>query len=253
MRICCCQGNIDGALLLLPQPRGPPSRRAAPAGYDPLSWGDYRWLPGTSDLLPFSGQVCNDCLVSRRNFTAQELDRAFTRFEYTAFRLERRESYAGTSYDSSRFARWQQGLLPELDPDVPWKQRVRSATAEGRRFARVRIVSEPWSDYTRYALWQARQNIAAGEDIRYLSRQRAEETCLPAELWEHDYWLFDSSLLVVMHYDDATDGLLRCELLDDPAVIVQHNYWRDAAWRHALPRDDYVRLVGGPVKPISGS
>jgi hypothetical protein len=191
--------------------------------------------------------------MSRRDINAQELDRAFTRFEYTAFRLERRESYAGTSYDSSRFARWLEGHLPELDPDVPWKRRVRAATAEGRQFARVRVVSEPWSDYTRYALWQAMQNIAAGEDIRYLSRQQAEAACLPAEVWEHDYWLFDSSLLVVMHYDEATDGLSRCEVLDDPAVIVQHNNWRDAAWRNALPRDEYVRQVGEPVEPLSGS
>jgi hypothetical protein len=191
--------------------------------------------------------------VLRHHLTAQELQGAFARFEYTAFRLEGRESYAGTSYDSSRFARWLEGQLPELDPDVPWKRMVRAATAGGRLFARVRIVSEPWSDYTRYALWQSLQNIAAGEDIRYLSRQRAETAGLPAVLWEHDYWLFDSSLLVVMHYDDATDGLRHCETLDDPAIIVRHNYWRDAAWHHALPRDEYVRQVGEPVKPVTRS
>ena len=187
--------------------------------------------------------------MSPLEFAAQELDRAVTSFEYTAFRLERRESYAGTSYDRPLFVGWLRGQLPELDPDVPWKRMVRAATAEGRQFARVRIVSEPWSDYTRYALWQSEQNIAAGEDIRYLSRQRAEAVGLPARLSEHDYWLFDSSLLVVMHYDDATDDLRRCEIVDDPAVIVRHNYWRDAAWHHALPRDEYVRQAGEPVKP----
>ena len=191
--------------------------------------------------------------MSQRDFSAQELEAAFTRFEYTAFRLETRESYAGTSYDSSLFARWLTGQLPELDPDLPWKRKVRTATAEGRKFARVRIVSEPWSDYTRYALWHALENIAAGEDIRYLSRQRAEAAGLPAAPGEHDYWLFDSRLLVAMHYDDATDGLRRFEILDDPAVIVRHNYWRDAAWHHALPRDEYVRQVGEPVEPPTGS
>jgi hypothetical protein len=188
--------------------------------------------------------------MSGRDFTPQELAGALTKFAYTAFRLERRESYAGTSYDSSRFARWLEGHLPELDPDVPWKRRVRAATAEGRQFSRVRIVSEPWSDYTRYALWQSQQNIAAGEDIRYLCRQRAETVGLPAELWKHDYWLFDSSLVVVMHYDDATDDMDRCEFVDDPAAVVRHNYWRDAAWHHALPRDEYVQQVGESVKPI---
>jgi hypothetical protein len=191
--------------------------------------------------------------MSWHALTAQELDGAFTGFEYTAFRLETRESYAGTSYDSSLFALWLKGQLPELDPDLPWKRQVRTATAEGRQFARVRIVSEPWSDYTRYALWHSLENIAAGEDIRYLSRQRAEAAGLPAAPGEHDYWLFDSRLLVVMHYDDATDALRRSEILDDPAVIVRHNYWRDAAWHHALPRDEYVQQVGEPVRPITRS
>jgi hypothetical protein len=190
--------------------------------------------------------------MPRHDLTAQELHGAFTRFEHTAFRLERRESYAGTRYDSPLFARWLTGQLPELDPDIPWKRQVRAATAEGRQFARVRIVSEPWSDYTRYALWQSLQNIAAGEDIRYLARHRAEAVGLPAALWEYDYWLFDSRLLLVMHYD-ATDDLCRSEIQDDPAVVVQHNYWRDAAWHHALPRDEYVRQVGEPVKPMTGS
>jgi Family of unknown function (DUF6879) len=113
------------------------------------------------------------------------------------------------------------------------------------------VVSEPWSDYSRYALWECLENIEAGEDIRYLSRQRAEVIGLPAKLPGYDYWLFDSRLLIRMHFDDATNDTLRDEIVDDPATIVQHNYWRDAAWHHALPRDEYVREAGEPVEPRS--
>jgi hypothetical protein len=54
----------------------------------------------------------------------------------------------------------------------------------------------------------------------------------------YDYWLFDSRKLVRMHFDDA-DVLLSGEIVEEPAEIVQHNYWRDVAW---LPRQ---------LKPLS--
>lgn len=50
---------------------------------------------------------------------------------------------------------------------------------------------------------------AAGEDIRYLARHDA--TGLP----DYDYWLFDSSGLVRMHFDDD-ENFLGGELIEDP-------------------------------------
>lgn len=49
-------------------------------------------------------------------------------------------------------------------------------------------------------------------------------------------WLFDSRKLVRMHFDED-ENFLGGEIIDDPAVIVQHNYWRDTAWHH-VKRDD---------------
>ena len=60
-----------------------------------------------------------------------------------------------------------------------------------------------------------------------------------AELPGHDYWLFDSRMLVRMHFDDD-DAFLGGEVIEDPAEIVQHNYWRDAAWHKAARRDDFA-------------
>ena len=39
---------------------------------------------------------------------------------------------------------------------------------------RVRVVSEPHDDYTRFLLDLARINVAAGEDIRYLPARPGE-------------------------------------------------------------------------------
>ncbi len=116
---------------------------------------------------------------------------------------------------------------------------LREATAQGRRFARVRVVSLPLTDYSHFGMWCAQFTNGAGEDIRYLERARADAAGLP----NHDYWLFDSSKLVRMHFDDA-DRFLGGEVIKDPAVIVQHNYWRDAAWHHAVRRDDFATEQG---------
>lgn len=112
---------------------------------------------------------------------------------------------------------------------------VRHAANEGRRFARVRVVSMPLSDYNRWSYVIAQHNITAGEDIRYLIRERAEEVALP----DHDYWLFDSRKLLIMRFDEA-DRFLGGEIVEDSAEIVQHNYWRDAAWHHSVKRNDLV-------------
>ena len=110
---------------------------------------------------------------------------------------------------------------------------IRAATAEGHRFTRVRVVGMPLTDYSRFGVFCSQHTNAAGEDIRYLTRHDA--TGLP----DYDYWLFDSSKLVRMHFD-GDENFLGGELVEDPAVIVQHNYWRDAAWHRAVRRDDFA-------------
>jgi hypothetical protein len=116
-----------------------------------------------------------------------------------------------------------------------WLAMVQEAAKEGRRFARVRIVNPRLSDYNRWSLVIARHNVAAGEDIRYLIQDRAQEVGLP----DFDYWLFDSRTLCRMHFDE-TDRFIGGELIDDSTEIVRHNYWRDAAWHHAVKRDEFA-------------
>lgn len=110
---------------------------------------------------------------------------------------------------------------------------IREVTAEGRQFARVRVVSMPLTDYSRFGVFCSEHTNAAGEDIRYLTRDQAEG--LP----DYDYWLFDSRKLVRMHFDDE-EHFLGGEIIDDPSVIVQHNCWRDVAWHRAIRRDDFA-------------
>jgi uncharacterized protein DUF6879 len=97
-----------------------------------------------------------------------------------------------------------------------WLTMIREATAEGCRLMRVRVVTVPLTDYSRFGVYCSGHTNAAGEDIRYLRRDEA------VGLPDYDYWLFDSRKLVRMHFDDA-ENFLGGEIIDDPAVIVEHN------------------------------
>lgn len=148
--------------------------------------------------------------------------------------MEARDTY-DAPYENESLRKF---LADEPD-DLPWMQSwldmIREATAKGRRFARVRIVTVPLTDYSRFGVWCAQFTNGAGEDIRYLPRDRADAAGLPA----HDYWLFDSRKLVRMHFDD-NNAFLGGEVVEDAAEVVMHNYWRDAAWHHATRRDDFA-------------
>jgi uncharacterized protein DUF6879 len=110
---------------------------------------------------------------------------------------------------------------------------IRSAAVEGRRFARVRVVSLPLTDYSRFGVFCSQYTNEAGEDIRYLPRDQAYD--LP----DYDYWLFDSRKLVKLRFD-SDENFLGGEVIHDPAEVVQHNYWRDAAWHQAVRREDFA-------------
>ncbi len=141
-------------------------------------------------------------------------------------------------YNSPREAESFTKFLASEPYDLAWFQNwlnmVREASCAGRQFSRVRVVGVPLTDYSRFGYAMAQHNNAAGEDIRYLARDRAQAAGLP----DHDYWLFDSRRLVVMHFGED-DRFLQAEIITDLAVIVEHNYRRDAAWHYAVRRDDF--------------
>jgi hypothetical protein len=160
-------------------------------------------------------------------------DALFSSFTATAFRLETRESYD----EPNELAAFLSGGRDAVPADFleDWHKLIRSHAAAGRRVCRVRVVSEPHSDYTRFGLNISERNVAAGEDIRYLPRVRAEELGLP----DIDYWMFDSSRLYVMRFADD-DTMLGAEPVISPAIIAQALTWQEVAWSHAIPRAAYV-------------
>ncbi|WP_327582450.1 hypothetical protein OHA25_41895 [Nonomuraea sp. NBC_00507] len=155
-------------------------------------------------------------------------------FQHTAFKFEARDRYDVPSEHESlrRF------LAGEPDPERatrPWLAKMKAATGEGKRVERVRVVTEPHTDYVRFLLAGTPLNLESGEDIRYLPRARAADLDLPA----HDFTIFDSARLVLLHFDDQ-DRPLPHELVTDPETVLLHCQWRDAAWHYAMPCEQYT-------------
>ena len=123
-------------------------------------------------------------------WTAERRDTLFDTFERDAFHLELRDDYHLDSEDES-FRRWKRGDPADpSDYDRPWLRRIRRVTDSGRTVRRVRVVSEPLSEYIRYEFNSTGQNLAAGEDIRWLPRHLVP-VGLVFPAYGRDWWLFD--------------------------------------------------------------
>jgi hypothetical protein len=166
--------------------------------------------------------------------TDEEFGRLFDTFEHTAFRLEVRDRYNDPD-EAEPLRKFLAGEPDDLAWFEDWLALVRAATAEGRRFSRVRVVSVPLTPYSRFGMAYSQLTNSAGDDIRYLTRNRARAIGLP----DHDYWLFDSRRIARLQFDED-DRLLGVEVIEDPVAVVQHNYWRDAARHWAVRRDDFA-------------
>jgi hypothetical protein len=172
-----------------------------------------------------------------RLWTAQQRDILFDLFERDAFHLELRDSYHVVSEDES-YRMWKHGEPPDpSDYDRPWLRRIRAVTGSGRVVRRIRVISEPLSEYIRYEHYATPQNLAAGEDIRWLPRRLVpEDVVFP--LAGTDWWLFDDCLIAIGHFDER--GLsLGSEVSTDPSLAAQCVSVRDRLWRAAIPHPQY--------------
>jgi hypothetical protein len=158
----------------------------------------------------------------------EEFDGMFTTFKHSAWRLESRRRYAWDEQQDT-YRQFAAGESVGWDLDDAWCRERREQVALGKRFERVRILDEPATAGQRYLLDNARRNRAVGEDIRTLTRDQAEELRLPRE----DFWIFDSRVVALLHFDDA-DEMTGVELITNPVDVLRYCQAREAAWHHAM-------------------
>ena len=164
-----------------------------------------------------------------------ELRELFSRFSRYAFRLETHPKYHEVGGDEP-LRRFLAGQQQDDSWMTSWLASVREQVACGRRLERVRVVSEPMTDYQRFAMDLAlRCNIPAGEDIRVLPAGHARELELP----DHDFWLFDDERVAFMRFDAGV--FIDAEVSSAPDVVEEYRNCASTAWHHAVSYREFLR------------
>ena len=169
--------------------------------------------------------------------TSEQRDELITAFvERDAFHLELKDEYA-TAIEDGPFAKWLKGEPDDFAWLRPWRARIRNATQAGKTVRRVRVISEPITDYIRWEHSSTVHNLEVGEDIRWLPRHRLPiDFVFPAK--RNDWWLFDDRLIAVGHFHD--DGSVQGhEIITDGAVVADCVRVRDRLWTIAIPHSEY--------------
>ena len=169
--------------------------------------------------------------------TGEYRDSLIEGFQREALHLEMRDVYAAA--DHSRFRRWQAGETfdPEQEAEWwrPWRDMMQRHREAGRTRRRLRIISEPVTDYVRFEHLDTAELVKAGEDVRWLPRQRAFALLLPG----NDLWCFDAETVVFT--DFSGDGEVQgYELTTDGALVVQCVTAFEDAWSAGIPHAGYA-------------
>jgi hypothetical protein len=167
----------------------------------------------------------------------EKRDHFLTTFTHEAVHVEMRDVYA-TDVERDRFATWLRG--EPLDPVSeaewwrPWFELMRHNNDAGKALKRLRIVSEPVTDYIRFEWLDAAQLVAAGEDVRWLSRRSASTLLLPG----NDFWMFDRQTVAFTHF--SGDGhVLDHEVTADANIVQMCATAFETAWKMAIPHNKY--------------
>ncbi|WP_439673973.1 DUF6879 family protein [Embleya sp. MST-111070] len=154
----------------------------------------------------------------------------------SAVHWETRDDYAVDGEDED-FEAWRAGRLSDEEEAswwAPFLDEVVAATGRGVAFRRLRVVSEPVSDYLRYEHVGTGQNIKAGEQVRWLPRARAGDLLLPAL----DGWVFDERVLLLHHFG-GDNRMIGHELVRDAARAAAYAAAFERLWERATPHEEY--------------
>ncbi|GAA2626465.1 hypothetical protein GCM10010411_74250 [Actinomadura fulvescens] len=151
--------------------------------------------------------------------------------ERSAVHLEARDTYDATD---PAFLKWLEDGDTSYEWD-DWIEPVGAAVARGVKVRRLRIVSEPVSDYIRWEHAISHGNIQAGEDLRWLPRRLAYDLAVPVA----DYWMFDHRLVRYHFTSGAGAELGVFEYVTDPRKIIPVVGMFEMMWERAIPHADY--------------
>lgn len=168
----------------------------------------------------------------------EERDRLLAGCKREAVHLEMRDVYA-VPKEAEGFAEFLATGKRDNEAEAAWKRPwldlVRNLRQAGVRVRRARIVSEPVTDYIRFEWAGTDDNVAAGEEVRWLPRRLASGIALPG----NDFWLFDGTTVAFAVFTGVGDVAER-QLAADHATVRLCQSAFEAVWAAAIPHSDYV-------------
>lgn len=168
--------------------------------------------------------------------TGQAWADLLTHYRSSAWRYECQGEYHEPD-EAEPLRQFLAGESCDLSYMTPWLDGIRSAVAAGKTIGRVRVLTDPLTDYLRFEMAIAEHNEAAGEDIRVLDADQAAAL----DLGDHDFWLFDDDTVAVMHFD--ADGFRGATVEQEPGTVARYRHLRDRALRYARPFRDHPALL----------
>lgn len=170
--------------------------------------------------------------------SAEKRNQYLATFRREAVHLEMRDVYA-TIIERERFQTWLRGESLNAEAEAewwrPWFELMSGNKEAGKTPRRLRIISEPVTDYIRFEWLDAAELVRAGEDVRWLPRRHTSTLLLPG----NDFWMFDRETVAFTHF--SGDGhVLDHEMTTDPQVVAACATAFEDAWKIAIPHNEYT-------------
>ncbi|MGH3854092.1 MAG: DUF6879 family protein [Pseudonocardiaceae bacterium] len=172
------------------------------------------------------------------SISEEERDQFFTTFRCEAVHLEMRDVYA-TTIEEARFQTWLSGQPPDPAAEAewwrPWFELMTRNNQAGKTLRRLRIVSEPVTDYIRFEWLDAAQLVRAGEDVRWLPRRHTSTLLLPG----NDFWMFDRRTVAFTNFSGG-GHVLGHQITTAPDVVAACVKAFEDSWSIAVPHTQYT-------------
>lgn len=150
----------------------------------------------------------------------------------SVLKVELRDNYA---VDRELFAAWQAGDSDAVARAAKAsRNKVAARVAAGMSLRRVKVVSEPLSEYQRFAFDYSAHAVDVGEDIRWVPRRLVSTLLLPG----NDCFVLDDEFVIFNVLDGANDRAEQ-QLYRDADVVKLCRDSFDAAWVVSIPRREY--------------
>ncbi|WP_067668628.1 DUF6879 family protein [Nocardia miyunensis] len=155
-----------------------------------------------------------------------------------AFHVEVKDSYA-VADEVEALRRWAAGEPYQMEEQPAswkaWDDLMVETARRGIALDRLRVVTVPHSNYTRWLLSETHTRTEAGELVRWLPRHLAD----PADVPGDDYWLSDDDTVAFTTFAENGE-FMGLSITTDPGIVARCVRARDTLWPKGI---DHLRYA----------